>query len=244
MEFSDKVKELSQRIEALRGSVLTEEATKHSFVMPFIALLEYDIFNPNIVVPEFTADIGRKKGEKVDYAILHNGVPLILIEVKSHTESLDRHATQLERYYTVTDSKFGILTNGIEYRFYSDMDKNNKMDAKPFLIIDMLNLKDRDLKELEKFTNENLDIDKILTMANKQVYVTQIKKIFKKEIIEPSDDFTRFFALQATDKRLTHTVIDEFKSHIKTAFSDTALSPSGPIVNIYVYALTHTPKFP
>lgn len=220
MEFSNKLKELSTRIKTLRDSVQTEEATKHSFVMPFIALLGYDIFNPNVVVPEFTADIGKKKGEKVDYAILHDGVPLIIIEVKTHTENLDRHSTQLERYYTVTDSKFGILTNGIEYRFYSDMDKTNKMDMKPFLIIDMLNLKDRDLKELEKFTNENLDIDKILSMANKQKYITQIKNIFKQEALEPSDEISRFFAQQMTDKRLTQTILDEYKLHIKTAFSD------------------------
>ncbi|OHD97838.1 MAG: hypothetical protein A3E21_06480 [Sulfurimonas sp. RIFCSPHIGHO2_12_FULL_36_9] len=220
MEFIEHIKELSLKVQSLRNSVLTEEAIKHSFVMPFIGLLGYDVFNPNIVVPEFTADIGKKKGEKVDYAILQDGQPLILIEVKTHTENLDRHATQLERYFTVTDSKFAILTNGIEYRFYCDLDKVNKMDAKPFLIINLLDLKDRDLRELEKFTNENLDVDKILAMANKQKYITQIKKVFKKEVVEPSDELTKFFATQITDKRLTQNVVDEFRQYIKIAFSD------------------------
>lgn len=221
MEFVECVKSLSQKIQSLRDSVVTEEATKHSFVMPFIGLLGYDVFDPTIVIPEFTADIGKKKGEKVDYAILQNGHPLILIEVKTHTENLDKHATQLERYFTVTDSKFAILTNGIEYRFYSDLEKINKMDAKPFLIINLLDLKDRELKELEKFTKENLDIDKILAMANKQKYITMIKKIFKDEVINPSDDLSRFFASQLADnKRLTQNVVDEFKSYIKVAFAD------------------------
>lgn len=220
MEFGQKIKDLAERIKSLRDSVQTEEATKHSFVMPFISMLGYDVFNPTIVVPEFTADIGKKKGEKVDYAIFQNGEPLILIEVKHHLENLDKHSSQLERYYTVTESKFGILTNGVEYRFYSDMEKQNKMDTKPFLVINMLDLKDRDIRELERFTIENLDIEKILNMANKQKYITQIKQIFKKESIEPSDEFAKFFAIKMTDRIKTQAVIEEFKGYIKTAFSD------------------------
>lgn len=221
MEFVERVKNLSLKIQNLRDSVVTEEATKHSFVMPFIGLLGYDVFDPTIVIPEFTADIGKKKGEKVDYAILQNGHPLILIEVKTHTENLDKHATQLERYFTVTDSKFAILTNGIEYRFYSDLEKINKMDAKPFLIINLLDLKDRELKELERFTKENLDVEKILAMANKQKYITQIKKIFKDEVLNPSDELSKFFANQlAESKRLTQNVVDEFKGYVKIAFAD------------------------
>lgn len=220
MDFQSKVVELAKRIESLRDSVQTEEATKHSFVMPFISLLGYDVFNPTVVVPEFTADIGKKKGEKVDYAIIQDNQPLILIEVKHHLENLDKHSPQLERYYTVTESKFGILTNGIEYRFFSDMDKQNKMDTKPFLVINLLDLKDREIKELERFTKENLDVDKILNMANKQKYITQIKQVFKKESIEPSDELAKFFANKITDKIKTQAVIDEFKGYIKTAFAD------------------------
>lgn len=220
MEFADKIKELSKRIKQLRDSVQTEEATKHSFVMPFIQILGYDVFNPNIVIPEFTADIGKKKGEKIDYAILKDNEPLILIEVKAHTANLDKHDKQLERYYTVVDCKFGVLTNGIEYRFYSDLEKTNKMDSKAFLVIDMLNLKDRDIKELEKFSNDNIDIEKIQTMANKQKYVMQIKNTFKKEALNPSDDFAKLFASVITDKIKTQSVIEEFKGYIKTAFSD------------------------
>jgi len=220
MEFEQKINELANRVKTLRDSVTTEEATKHSFVMPFISILGYDVFNPTMVVPEFTADIGKKKGEKVDYAIIQDGKPLILIEVKHHLENLDKHSPQLERYYTVTESKFGILTNGVEYRFFSDMDKPNKMDTKPFLVINLLDLKDREIKELERFTKENLDVDKILNMANKQKYVTQIKQLFKKETIEPSDELAKLFANKITDKTKTQAVVDEFKGYIKTAFSD------------------------
>lgn len=219
-EFIEKAKQLSERISTLKENVLTEEATKHSFVMPFISLLGYDVFDPTIVVPEFTADISKKKNEKVDYAIMQDNKPIILIEVKTHSENLDNHATQLERYFSVTDTKFAILTNGIEYRFYSDLEHINRMDKKPFLIIDMNALKERDLKKLFDFTKDKLDIDRIVNMASTQKYIMQIKKIFKEETLNPSDDFIRLFASKITDKRLTQNIIDDFKIHIKTAFSD------------------------
>ena len=151
MEFIEKLNILSQRISTLKDNVLTEEATKHSFIMPFISALGYDVFDPTVVVPEFTADISKKKNEKVDYAIMYDGNPLILIEAKAHIENLNNHATQLERYFTVTESKFAILTNGIEYRFFTDLEKPNKMDSVPFFVFNMLNLKDRDIRELDKF---------------------------------------------------------------------------------------------
>ncbi len=220
MELVEKIKELSQRVSSLKDNVLTEEATKHSFIMPFISALGYDIFNPTVVVPEFTADISKKKNEKVDYAIMYNNQPLILIEAKSHTENLDIHATQLERYFTVTECRFAILTNGIEYRFFTDLEKPNKMDTTPFFTFNILNIKDRDLKELEKFISSNLDIDKILASAENKKYVTAIKSIFKEEVKNPSEDFVRLFASRLTDKPLRQNILDDFKVHVKTAFSE------------------------
>ncbi len=220
MEFTNKVENIASRVETLKDKVTTEEATKTSFILPMLSALGYDIFDPTVVVPEFTADIGKKKGEKVDYAIMKDDKPLILIEAKPHTEQLDRHKSQLERYFTVTDSKFAILTNGVEYRFYSDIEKPNVMDQSPFLVIDVLKLKDRDIKQLEKFSNENLDIDNILNMAGNKKYVNGIKEIFKEESISPSDEMAKFFGTKLTDKSMRQNVVDEFKMYIKQAFSE------------------------
>ena len=115
----------------MRDSIQTEEATKTSLIMPFFSLLGYDVFDPNEFVPEFTADVGIKKGEKVDYAIVNEGQPVILIEAKWVGEKLDRHDSQLFRYFGTTCAKFAILTNGVIYRFYTDLDEQNKMDEKP-----------------------------------------------------------------------------------------------------------------
>jgi hypothetical protein len=220
MSFEEELYKLSERIANLKDKVQTEEATKHSFVMPFLNILGYDIFNPEEVTPEFTADIGRKKKEKVDYAIMKDGKPLILIEVKNHSEELDNHTNQLVRYFTVTDAKFAILTNGIEYRFFSDLEEKNKMDDKPFLVIDLENLREKDIKELEKFKKENLNVDSILSMASRQKYIREIQQIFKQEIQEPSDEFVRFFASRIRKGKITKNVIEEFRGYVKTAFSD------------------------
>ena len=135
MDFIDQLKQFSKRVDSLKGSISTEEATKTAVIMPFFAMLGYDVFNPQEFVPEFTADVGIKKGEKVDYAIIQDGEPVILIECKSISENLNKHDSQLFRYFGTTSAKFAILTNGMEYRFYTDLDNPNKMDESPFLTV-------------------------------------------------------------------------------------------------------------
>lgn len=220
MDFQTEVKELAERVAKLKPNILTEEATKHSLIMPFLKTLGYDVFDPTVVIPEFTADIGAKKGEKVDYAIMHYGKPLILIEAKHHTANLDNHNSQLLRYYTVTEAKFGILTNGIEYRFFTDLETTNKMDAKPFLTINLESLKDKHIKDLEQFAKDSMNIDQILSMAGRKKYINEIQTNFKSEIKDPSDEFVKFFARKMTDKMITQSVLEEYKTLCKLAFSD------------------------
>ena len=142
MDFKDSIKQISERIEKLKDNLPTEEATKNAFVMPFISALGYDVFNPLEVLPEMTCDIGTKKGEKIDYAIMKDGEPIMLIECKHWQQDLNLHDNQLLRYFNVSKAKFGVLTNGIIYRFYTDLEEPNKMDEKPFLEINMTDLKD------------------------------------------------------------------------------------------------------
>lgn len=220
MDFATEIKELSNKVLTLKPNILTEESTKHSLIMPFLKTLGYDVFDPTVIVPEFTADIGSKKGEKVDYAILHDGKPIILIEAKHHTANLDNHNSQLLRYYTVTEAKFGILTNGIEYRFFTDLNITNKMDDKPFLTINLESLKDKHIKDLEQFAKDSMNIDQIISMAGRKKYVNELQSIFKKEIKDPSDEFVKFFAKKMTDKMLTQSVVEEYKALCRTAFSD------------------------
>lgn len=219
MEIKEKLYEYVEKINGIVNSIETEEATKTALIMPFFQLLGYDVFNPTEFIPEYTADVGIKKGEKVDYAIAINEVPLILIECKPCVENINKYTSQLYRYFGTTVAKFAILTNGIEYNFYTDLEKPNIMDTKPFLSINLLELKDRDIIELTKFTKDNLDIDKILNSAENLKYSRLIKEWFSNEVNEPSDDFVRLILNSVYDGVKTQKVIETFTPMIKKAIS-------------------------
>ena len=178
MDFIDHIHDLSVRIEKQASVIQTEEATKNAFVMPFISALGYNVFDPTEVTPELVADVGTKKGEKVDYAILINGKPIILFECKWCGTNLDKeNPTQLYRYFSAkTDAKFGILTNGIIYKFYSDLENQNVMDTKPFLELNMLNIKEPVVEEVKKFSKSTFDLNSILDTARELKYMREIRK--------------------------------------------------------------------
>ncbi|WP_420630805.1 type I restriction endonuclease [Candidatus Leptofilum sp.] len=220
MDFIDRIQQLPNRIPKQLDHIQTEEATKNALIMPFISALGYDVFNPAEVTPELNADIGVKKGEKVDYAILFEGKPIILIECKHYTTSLAKtHKSQLYRYFSATGARFGLLTNGIKYEFYSDLDEKNKMDDKPFLVFDILNFNERHINELKKFTKSSFDLDNIISSASDLKYTRAIRQLVTQEMTDPSEDFVRFFASQVYPGRLTQQVREQFADITKKAIS-------------------------
>lgn len=218
MDFKDQLKQLGDRVAKLKDQILTEEATKNAFVMPFIQCLGYDVFNPLEVVPEFIADLGIKKGEKVDYAIIKDGKPTILIECKHWSANLDPHDSQLFRYFHCTSAKFGILTNGIFYRLYTDLVEPNKMDEKLFFEFRIDDLKDIQVEKLKEFHKSYFDLEKIVTSASELKYTNEIRNIILKEINEPSDEFTRYFAKIVYPSMVTAKVLEQFKGLVKRSF--------------------------
>lgn len=218
MEFNEIIKQFSERIIALKDNVSTEEATKMSLVVPLFQILGYDVFNPSEFCPEYVADVGIKKGEKVDYAILDNGQPTILIECKSCSEQLDKHSSQLFRYFGTSPAKFGILTNGIIYRFFTDLEESNKMDLVPFLEINMLNLKDSSINELKKFAKENFDKEKIFSTAEELKYSSLIKGLLSREYEAPSENFIRFILSDIYEGQKNQKIIEKFTPVVKELF--------------------------
>ena len=220
MDFIEKLQNLSGRVPKTLDHIQTEEATKNALVMPFISSLGYDVFDPREVVPEFTADVGTKKGEKVDYALKKDEKIVILIECKKADTDLNHvHASQLFRYFSVTAARFGILTNGLVYRFYSDIEEPNKMDEIPFFEFNLLNFDDRSVHELRKFTKASFDLDSILTTANALKYTRAIKHFFSAQIAEPCEDFTRFFVSQAYSGRITQQILERFTPIVRDALN-------------------------
>lgn len=218
MDLIDRINDIANRIKNQKEHIQTEEATKNALIMPFISALGYDVFNPTEVIPEFTADVGTKKNEKVDYAISKDDHIIMLLECKWSGADLNKeHANQLFRYFSVTDSRFGILTNGVIYRFFSDLEKANKMDGRPFFEFNLLDFDDQAVEELKKFSKSAFDLDDILTTANSLKYSRAVIKVLENELQDPSDEFIRFFASKVYDGRLTQQVMDQFRDIVKSA---------------------------
>lgn len=220
MDFKDQVVRLSDNIKKQKDKIATEEATKNAFIMPMIAALGYDVFNPFEVVPEMDCDLIKKKGEKIDYAIMKDENPILLIECKHCKQDLNLHDTQLQKYFVASKARFGVLTNGIEYRFYTDLEKINIMDEKPFLIVNMLDLSDADIEQLKKFHKSYYNEEDVLSTANELKYTTEIKSILNNEFASPTAEFVRFFARQAyTSGQITSKVIDMFTPLVKKSIT-------------------------
>ncbi|QGM45121.1 type I restriction endonuclease [Methylocystis heyeri] len=222
MDFSAKIAALAQRAAKQKDSVETEEATKNAFIMPFISALGYDVFNPLEVIPEFVADVGVKKGEKVDYAIKLDGKVILLVECKPCREKLSpQHMSQLYRYFSVTDARFSVLTNGLIYWFFTDLEEPNKMDAKPFFEFDILNYRPSHIDELKKFANENFDVPLILETASDLKYGSIFIREISTEIDNPSDEVIRMLISRVYEGKLTSNIFSKFKPLVQKAMKDT-----------------------
>lgn len=217
MDIKDILLQLSERIRKQKDLIATEEATKNAFIMPMISALGYDVFNPLEVVPELDCDLNKKKGEKIDYAITRDGETIILIECKHCAQNLNIHDTQLKRYFVASNARFAVLTNGIEYRFYTDLEKPNIMDEKPFLVINMLDLSDADIEQLKKFHKSYYDLGKILSTAQELKYTTELRSIINAEFTTPSADFVKYFAKQVYEGVINQRVLDQFTPLVKKA---------------------------
>jgi predicted type IV restriction endonuclease len=219
MDFIDVLHAMASKMNKQIVNIQTEEATKTAFVMPFIQALGYDVFDPTEVVPEFIADVGSKKGEKIDYAIQTDGKPTILFECKSCTTNLnDVHASQLRRYFHVTSARIGILTNGTSYMFFSDLEEPNIMDKKPFMEINMLDLNEELVPELKKLTKTSFELDKMLSTASNLKYTREIKAYLETQLINPTPEFSKPIISKVYEGVKTQLVVEQFGPIIRQAF--------------------------
>lgn len=221
MEFHERLNALATKVRQQASGIQTEEATKNAFVMPFIhSVLGYDVFDPAEVTPEYVCDVGTKKGEKIDYAILKDGDVQILIECKKIGESLNlNHASQLFRYFHVTNARISILTNGQVFKFFTDLDAPNKMDEKPFLELDLLDIDEHIIPELQKLTKAAFDVESIISAAGELKYVGQLKREISSQFAKPDDDFVKLFASRVYDGMLTQKVREQFSELTRKALA-------------------------
>jgi len=224
MQFKEELQKLSIQISERRLHVTNEEMTKQSLILPFIQVLGFDIYDPLETRPEYVADFGKKKGEKVDYAIFKNSIPVMFVEAKSVNEKLKNHDDQLRRYFNSTkDVSVGVITNGVEYRFFTDLDAPNMMDDKPFLVVDITKLKESDFENLAKFKKEAFDKESLVKCAEELTYASTLDNNIKELLKNPSDEFIRFLIKDFAFQRVTSSIVDKFRPIVKQSISNAVL---------------------
>lgn len=222
MDFVDAVKAHAKRVMELKDHTATEEAAKMALIVPFLRLLGYDPNDPRVVIPEYCADFGNKKECKVDYAIKRGNDIVIIVEAKKVGDTLDgSREGQLQQYFqSLLPVKIAILTDGVLYKFFTDLEHPNVMDKKPFMTFDFSAIEEALIQELKKLCNECFDLDTALCAAQELKYLGQLKKIVAAEMEAPSDDLVRYFAKQVYDGKLMGGIIEDFKPRIKLAFEN------------------------
>ena len=220
-EFSEKVETLGARSKTAQRQALTEEATKTAVILPFIQALGFDVFSLDEVVPEFVSDVGTKKGEKVDFAVKIGGKIAMLVEAKPISTKLgDTQYNQLFRYFTVTEARLAILTNGREAWFFSDTEEPNKMDKKPFFTFDFQKYDKGQVQELARFQKRNFEIEAIIEAASNLKYTRSAANFLRKQLDEPDEDFVRIVGRQIHDGTMTKNVVEQIKPAIQAALDE------------------------
>jgi hypothetical protein len=224
MSFKEELQKLSVQIIERKKHITNEEMTKQALIIPFLQVIGYDVFNPLEVKPEFISDFGKKKGEKVDYAIFKDGKPIIFIEAKAVTENTNNHDSQLARYFNATtEVKLAIITNGVIYKFFTDVDSNNIMDDNPFAIINITDLSINDIEVLSKFKKEAFETESLVKYAEDLIYTSNLNIKLKDLLKNPSDDFIRLLIKNLSDTKITTNVIERFKPIVKKSISNAIL---------------------
>lgn len=221
MTFKDDVADLAKRAISAQAVAQTEEATKNAIVMPFLRVLGFDVFDPTQIIPEYVADVGLKKGEKIDYAAKIGDRIEYLVEAKSVSTNLrDAQYSQLFRYFHTSDANIGILTNGLHIWFFSDLEAPNKMDANSFFKFDLLDYDDNDLRELEKFHKNNFSIENIKAAASTLKYLRGAMAFIEKQWASPEEEFVRLVCRDFYEGQLRSSVVETMKPIVKRAFDD------------------------
>lgn len=217
MDFKEELQQLSHQISKRKNHVNNEETTKQALIIPFIQLLGYDVYNPLEVRPEYVSDFAKKKGEKVDYAIFNeSNEPTIFVEAKSINENLEKHSPQLARYFNAThELKLAIITNGIEYHFFTDLKVINVMDDTPFFQFNIITLSDDNIEILDSFRKHHFNNKFMLELAEELVYSNDLDKLLIRLLKEPPDEFIRFVLKGIMSTRITSVAIDKFRPLVK-----------------------------
>jgi hypothetical protein len=230
MGLLDDLRRLSDQVRKRQAFSRGEEATKNALILPFLGVLGYDVFDPTEVQPEYTSDFAKKRAggpsEKVDYALYLGGAPAMFIECKAADVEPHQHGGQLARYFNATPSvKVAVVTNGIRYMFFTDLEEQNIMGDKPFFEFDVLGFSERDAETLEAFTKSKFDPAMVRNRAEDIIYTGKVTHYVNELLRNPSESFTRFLLgeIDITTGKLTAKRVEKFVPIVRKAIQSTLL---------------------
>lgn len=218
-DFGDRIKAVVAELRKRVPHCKTEEATKMSLILPFLEkVLGWNPYDPHQLVPEFAADIGTKRGEKVDFATLADDEPAILIEAKKYGTALGReHMNQLYRYFACTSAHFAILTDGIRYLFFADLDDQNRMDPQPFFTLNLFEIDASSIAPLQAFSRKEFNVERNLELARDLRCIGEVGNLLREVWAEPSDSFIKWIMGEVHEGPRTKQVKERYKRTCKTA---------------------------
>jgi hypothetical protein len=202
-DFLARLKSHVEHIKNVGAHCSTEETTKQALILPMLDILGFNPYDPTKVRAEFNADfLGAKVCERVDYALFCQGVAVVFIEAKAYAEKVTNHSPQLSRYFNSSPNvPVGIITNGREWRFFTDLIHKNVMDPEPFLVIDLLDSNDSELSNLCRFRYDEFEPDKLRSMAEESTYFTAFTSVVSSSLKNLDIDFVRYVASKAGIQR-------------------------------------------
>lgn len=229
MGLCEDLRQLSEQVRKRQSFIKGEEATKQALILPFLQALGYDVYDPTETQPEYVADFAKKRGgvmEKVDYALHLKGQPALFIECKAVDAAPEDHDGQLARYFNATPSvRIAVVTNGVRYRFFTDLQTPNVMDASPFMEFNVLSFSDREVELLRPFTKESFDAASIQGHAEEIIFVGKVTTLINELLRNPSESFVRFLLaeVELVSGRVTKNVVERFVPIVKKSIQTTLL---------------------
>lgn len=231
MGLFEDLRNLSEQVKKRKDYIQGEEATKHSLVLPFLQVLGFDVYDPREVKPEYVADFATKLSgkqlRKVDYALYVRGELSIFLECKAVDVAVEDQEGQLAQYFNSTPSvKLGIITNGIQYRFFTDLRLQHIMDSEPFLDFNILSFTEREAEALKPLTKESYNGSSVQRYAEEIISAEKVTALIGELLTNPSENFVRFILdeLDLVAGKKNANVIGRFTPIVKKAMQAALLS--------------------
>lgn len=228
MGLLEDLRKLSEKVKLRKDHVKGEEATKHALIVPFLQVIGFDTTDPLEVKPEFVADFAKRRSngqfQKVDYLITVKGEPAIFVEAKSVEAAAEEHDGQLRYYFNSTPSvKLAIVTNGLVYRFFTDLKMHNIMDEVPFLEFNILQITEREAGIIERYTKARFDAESVRQHAEEVISLEKVTKLINDLLRNPSASFVKLVIEQLDlvgDNRITANVISRFEPIVRKSIEN------------------------